>query len=185
LTTEDRHGWRTAGKSIIHFRFALGGFMSQPTAVKKIFTSAIVAATAVAALSACAVEDTSKAGNDPANTGNTNAGTKSGKSKPSYTAAQENAIESAKTYLAMSGFSKTGLIQQLSSKAGEGFKRADAVFAVNHIKVDWNKEALESARAYLDMSSFSRSGLIQQLSSKAGDGFTPAQATFAANKLGL
>jgi host cell surface-exposed lipoprotein len=85
----------------------------------------------------------------------------------------------------MSGFSRAGLIQQLTSKMGEGFKMSDAVFAVNHVKVDWNKEAVESAKSYLDMSSFSRAGLIQQLSSKAGDQFTVAQATYAANHVGL
>jgi hypothetical protein len=85
----------------------------------------------------------------------------------------------------MSGFSRAGLIQQLSSKAGEGFKRADAVFAVNHIKVDWNKEAVESVKSYLEMSGFSRASLVQQLSSKAGEQFTLAQATYAANRVGL
>jgi hypothetical protein len=85
----------------------------------------------------------------------------------------------------MSGFSRAGLIQQLSSKAGEGFKTADAIFAVNHITVDWNKEAVESAKSYLQTGGMSRAGLIQQLSSNAGEQFTPAQATYAANHVGL
>jgi hypothetical protein len=85
----------------------------------------------------------------------------------------------------MSGFSRAGLIGQLSSTSGEGFNVADAVFAVNHIKVDWNKEAVESAKSYLEMGGFSRAGLIQQLSSKAGDQFTLAQATYAATQAGL
>jgi len=56
-----------------------------------------------------------------------------------------NAIESAKSYLEMSSMSRADVIQQLSSKAGEGYKRKDAVFAVNHIKVNWHKEALQFA----------------------------------------
>jgi hypothetical protein len=83
----------------------------------------------------------------------------------------------------MSGFSKQGLIQQLSSSAGEGFSKADAVFAANHVDVNWNDEAVESARSYLDMTSFSRDGLIEQLSSSAGEGFTLAQAQYAADKV--
>jgi hypothetical protein len=105
--------------------------------------------------------------------------------KPRYTVAQQNAIESARSYLDYSGFSRAGLIQQLTSKYGEGYKMTDAVFAVNHIKVNWNQEAVESARAYLDMTSFSRAGLIQQLTSKYGEQFTLAQATYAADHVGL
>ena len=67
----------------------------------------------------------------------------------------------------------------------ESAAMADAVFAVDHIKVDWNQQAVLSAKNYLKVSGFSRSGLIEQLSSKAGSGFTMAQATYAANKVGL
>ena len=105
---------------------------------------------------------------------------------PSYTVAQANAIKSAQQYLSLGGgFSRAGLITQLSSKNGEGFKQADAVFAVNHIKVDYNQQAVLSAKAYLSMGGFSRAGLIEQLSSKAGDGYTKAQATYAADHVGL
>ena len=105
--------------------------------------------------------------------------------KPQYTVAQKNAIKAAQNYLDLSGFSRAGLIEQLSSKAGDGFKRADAVFAVNHVKADWNKEAVQAAKAYLDTGSFSRRALIEQLSSSYGDRFTRAQAVYAANKVGL
>jgi len=165
------------------------------TAMKKIITTALVAATAVAALSACSsVANSSNAAgktHQAATTGNktkaqaTTAKKTKAPAAPKYTVAQQNAIESAHSYLDLSGFSRTGLIQQLSSKAGEGFKVADAVFAVNHIKVDWNKEAVESAKSYLQMGGFSRASLIQQLSSKAGEQFTLAQATYAANHVGL
>lgn len=109
-----------------------------------------------------------------------------GESESKYTPAQDNAIEAAKAYLDLGGgFSRAGLISQLTSKAGDGYKMADAVFAVNHIKVDYNQQAVLSAKAYLNTSSFSRSGLIQQLSSAAGDQYTVKQATFAADKVGL
>jgi hypothetical protein len=103
------------------------------------------------------------------------------------TTSQEQAVKSAEAYLSTgSGFSRAGLIQQLSSSAGEGFSRADAVFAVNHLRVNWNAQAVKSAKAYMSSGSgFSRAGLIQQLSSSAGEGFTYAQAVYAANQVGL
>src|SRR4051812_27131637 len=67
-------------------------------------------------------------------------------SSQEMTTSQENALESAQSYLDMSGFSRTGLIEQLSSQAGEGFPKADAVWAVNQVDVDWNKEAVEAAK---------------------------------------
>jgi hypothetical protein len=97
--------------------------------------------------------------------------------------AGRRALESAQSYLAMSGFSKQGLFEQLSSSAGEGFTQAEAQYAVDHVDADWNREAVESARSYLEMSPMSRDGLIQQLSSPAGEGFTLEQATYAVNKV--
>jgi hypothetical protein len=111
--------------------------------------------------------------------------TKTPKPKPSFTASQEQAIGAAKDYLDFSAFSRSGLIGQLSSKYGSGFSKADAIFAVNHLTVDWNEQAVRSAKDYLSMTHFSRSGLIQQLSSKYGSGYTVAQATYAANHVGL
>lgn len=99
------------------------------------------------------------------------------------TSGQENALESAQSYVDMSGFSKANLIQQLSSSAGEGYSKADATFAANNVDADWNKEAVESAQSYLDMQGFSKANLIQQLSSSVGEKFTPAQARYAANKV--
>ncbi len=101
------------------------------------------------------------------------------------TVSQENAIESAESYLDFGGFSKKGPIEQLSSKFGDGFSQEDAIFAVNHVDVEWNKEAVESAKSYLETSSFSRQGLIGQFSSLHGDQFTKAQAVYAVNQVGL
>jgi hypothetical protein len=103
--------------------------------------------------------------------------------EPEMTSGQENALASAQNYLDLSGFSKAGLIQQLSSPAGEGYSKADATFAVNHVDADWNAEAVEAARNYLDISPMSKAALIEQLSSAAGDKFTAAQARYAADKV--
>jgi len=104
---------------------------------------------------------------------------------PIGTVSQRNALGSAQDYLSTQAFSKAALIDQLSSKSGEGFPKADAVWAVDHLNVSWFREAVKSAREYLSMQSFSRSGLIDQLSSPYGAQFTVAQATYAANKVGL
>jgi hypothetical protein len=97
-------------------------------------------------------------------------------------ASGKRALESAQSYLEVSGMSKQGLIEQLSSSAGEGFPMADAIWAVDHVQVDWNQEAVEAAKSYLEMSPMSKSALIEQLSSSAGEGFTLAQATYGANQ---
>ena len=103
--------------------------------------------------------------------------------QPEMTSGQANALDAAKSYLESSGFSKAGLIDQLSSSAGDGYSKADSRFAAEHAGADWNAEAVEAAKSYLDSSSFSKSGLIEQLSSSAGDQFTSAQARYAASKV--
>lgn len=100
------------------------------------------------------------------------------------TGPQKNAVRSAKQYLRMSGFSRDGLIEQLSSSAGDGYEVADATAAVDSLDVDWNENAAKSAKQYLSMSGFSCAGLIEQLSSDAGDGYTVSQATYGAQQAG-
>jgi len=102
----------------------------------------------------------------------------------SLTAPQNNAVRSAEQYLRMTGFSRDGLIQQLSSDAGEGYSVSDATAAVDSLSVDWNENAAKSARQYLSMSGFSCKGLIEQLSSSAGEKYTVDQATFGARQAG-
>lgn len=102
----------------------------------------------------------------------------------SLTGPQYNAVRSAKNYLQISGFSRNGLIQQLSSSAGDGYDVADATIAVDSLNVDWNEQAVRSANNYLEISGFSCKGLIQQLSSKAGDKYTTDQATYGAKQAG-
>ncbi|MBM6400266.1 Ltp family lipoprotein [Phycicoccus sonneratiae] len=105
--------------------------------------------------------------------------------KPKATAGQANALRSAENYIDLKGFSKKGLIQQLSSEYGDGFKKADATWAVEHLDVNWNEQAVRAAQSYLELKGFSRNGLIEQLSSEYGDQFTVKQATYAAQKVGL
>jgi hypothetical protein len=92
------------------------------------------------------------------------------------TSGQRNAIESARSYLSFTAFSKSGLIDQLKF---EGYSTRNATFAVNYIKVSWKKQAFKSAKAYLRFTSFSLSGLIDQL---VFEGFTRAQAIYGANR---
>lgn len=100
------------------------------------------------------------------------------------TGPQRNAVRSAEQYLRMSGFSRDGLIQQLSSDAGEGYSVSDATIAVDSLNVDWNENAARSARQYLEMSGFSCKGLIEQLSSRAGEKYTLEQAMYGARQAG-
>lgn len=102
----------------------------------------------------------------------------------SLTGPQNNAARSAKQYLSISGFSRNGLIRQLSSEAGDGYKVTDATIAVDSLNIDWNKQAVRSAKQYLSISGFSCKGLVTQLSSSAGDGYTTSQATYGAQQAG-
>jgi hypothetical protein len=72
------------------------------------------------------------------------------------TSGQRNAIESARSYLSFTAFSKSGLIDQLKF---EGYSTRK--------------------KAYLRFTSFSLSGLIDQL---VFEGFTRAQAVYGANR---
>jgi len=98
---------------------------------------------------------------------------------PNETAGQENARESAESYLDLSAFSRDGLIKQLKF---EDYSIKDATYGVDAQKADWNKQAAASAQAYLDLSSFSRDGLIDQL---MFEGYTRPQAEYGVKKVGL
>lgn len=104
--------------------------------------------------------------------------------RDNLTPSQANAARSAEQYLNMTGFSRDGLIEQLSSDAGDGYSVADSIAAVDSLTVDWNENAARSAKQYLDLSGFSCKGLIEQLSSHAGDKYTVAQATYGAHQAG-
>jgi hypothetical protein len=103
---------------------------------------------------------------------------------PAMTTEQQQAVDAAQNYLSLGqGFSYTGLLQQLTSSAGDGFPKSDAEFAINYLKPDWDQEAVYAAKGYLQLGGFSRSSLLQQLTSSYGNGFTRAQAEYAVNKV--
>ena len=72
-------------------------------------------------------------------------------SRSRTTAAMENAVAAAESYLGYTAFSRTSLIEQLEF---EGYDTADATFAVDYLKVNWNEQAVKSAKSYLDYTSF-------------------------------
>lgn len=86
----------------------------------------------------------------------------------SLTGPQKNAVRSAQQYISIQGFSRMGLIEQLSSDYGDGYSVSDATAAVDSMNIDWNKQAVNSAKQYLSIQGFSCGGLIEQLSSSAG-----------------
>ena len=94
------------------------------------------------------------------------------------TGPQRQAIGAARDYLSFSGFSKQGLIDQLSSKYGDGYSWPVATYAVNHIRVWWKKQAVGSAHD-TSPSHFSCSGLIDQLHSPYDDSTPTARPSTA------
>lgn len=91
-----------------------------------------------------------------------------------------NARRSAASYLDFRGFSRQGLIDQLSSEYGDQYPVEAATAAVDSLNVDWNAEAVEAAESYLELRGFSHAGLVDQLSSEYGDQFTREQAEHGA-----
>lgn len=142
-------------------------------------------ATLVVVAGGCTVDDTSGDKSTAADRNaeqdaqNTDAPKANKPAKPKYTKEQEQAIGTAHDYLDYTAFSKSGLIGQIAS---EGYSRRVATFAVNHIRVDYNKQAQLSAKDYLNYTHFSRQGLIDQLKS---EGYTQAQAEYGVSKNGL
>ena len=95
--------------------------------------------------------------------------------EPEMTTDQEQAVETAQSYLDTGSFSRKGLIEQLRF---EGFSKAEATFAVDYIDPNWNAQAEQTAQNYLDTGGFSRKGLIGQL---VFEGFTRSQAEHGVN----
>ncbi len=115
----------------------------------------------------------------------TQAPTPQAPSTPAMTLSQQQAVQSAQSYLSGGqGFSKQGLLKQLTSSFGEGFAKSDAEFAINYLHPDWNQQAVQSAQSYLGgRQGFSKKGLLKQLTSSYGEGFTETQALYAINYL--
>lgn len=88
------------------------------------------------------------------------------------------ALASAQSYIEMSGFSKAGLFDQLTSEYGEQFPEDAAQYAVDNLDVDWNEQALRSAESYREMD-MSNAAIADQLASEFGEQFTQEQADYA------
>ena len=144
---------------------------------RKVLISVSIAATA-ALLAACGAEGAGPQAAEVSADGEPVA------EAPRLTGPQRNAVRSARSYLEMTGFSRAGLIEQLSSEYGEQYSVEDATIAVDSLDVDWNENAARSAAQYLEMSGFSCAGLIEQLSSSAGDKYTEEQARYGAERAG-
>ena len=55
------------------------------------------------------------------------------------TGAQQQAVDAAQNYLSEGqGFSEQGLLNQLTSSAGNGFSQSDAEFAINYLNPNWD-----------------------------------------------
>lgn len=94
------------------------------------------------------------------------------------TTGQKNALSTAKSYLAYTAFSYSGLIKQLEY---EGFSKEEAVYGVDNCGADWKEQAAKMAKSYMNYSSFSRKGLIEQLKY---EGFTNEQSEYGASTVG-
>lgn len=98
--------------------------------------------------------------------------------QPKFSLSQQNAISKAQSYLSFTGFSHSGLIEQLEY---EGFSVEDATLGADNSGADWNAECAEKATSYLELTAFSRDGLYDQL---AYDGFTSEQIEFGLAAVG-
>lgn len=100
------------------------------------------------------------------------------KAKAATTIGEQNALSTAMDYLDYSGFSYSGLIDQLEF---EGYTTEEATYAADNCGADWNEQAARMAQDYLNSSSFSRQGLIDQL---VFEGFTQEQAEHGVSAVG-
>ena len=98
--------------------------------------------------------------------------------KTNVTTVQKNALKSAKNYLSLMGFSKSGLIKQLEF---DGYSSEDATYAAENCNANWNEQAAKSAKNYLDTMPFSKSELIHQLEF---DGYSKEEAEYGAQAAG-
>lgn len=94
------------------------------------------------------------------------------------TLGQQNALESAKSYIKHSAFSYLELIEQLEF---EKYSHEEAVYGADNCGANWNDEALESAKSYINNSDFSYQGLLEQLEFEQ---FTHEQAVYGADNCG-
>ena len=79
--------------------------------------------------------------------------------------------------------SKKRIYKQLTSEYGEGFTAAEAQYAIDNIKADWNANALAPAKNYHETMSISNSAIYKQLISEYGEEFTKDEAQYAIDHL--
>ncbi|HHO5503772.1 TPA: Ltp family lipoprotein, partial [Staphylococcus aureus] len=94
---------------------------------------------------------------------------------------QKSALNKAKTYSSVMHMSKDGIYNQLISEA-DGFKEADAKYAVDNLKADYKKNALAKAKDYAKTQNMSNDAIYNQLTSSV-EGFTEEQARYAVDNL--
>ena len=97
----------------------------------------------------------------------------------SATVGESNALRKAQSYLNVSAFSYSGLIEQLEYS---GFTHNEAVYAADNCGADWFEQAAKKAKNYLKVSGISESRLIEQLQY---NGFTYEQAAYGAKQNGF
>lgn len=95
----------------------------------------------------------------------------------------KDAYSEALVYLQISGFSRQGLIDQLTSEWGNNFSVEDATKAVDALEangeVDWNEQAVISAMNYIESMSYSEKTTLEELQSEYTGKFTKEQAEYA------
>jgi hypothetical protein len=97
---------------------------------------------------------------------------------PSATIGERNAVNAAKNYVSIMGFSYNSLVEQLKF---EGYTDSEATYGANNCGADWNEECAESASNYLSTMSFSRESLKEQLEY---EGFTASQIEYGLSSVG-
>lgn len=96
----------------------------------------------------------------------------------------KNAVSTVDDYQeAMGDMSYQGLMEQLTSDAGEGYPQEAAEYALSHVKINYNQNALECAKNYQENMPMSDQQLMEQLTSQDGEGFTQEQAQYAMDHL--
>ena len=148
----------------------------------KIIIGAVIAIVAVAVLGSLASgkPDPKLAALPEATSSQTTAPAAKNAAQPApkkLTKGQEEAAAKAETYVSFTGFSRKGLIHQLT--AYDKFSVSDATVGVDSLNINWNEQAAKKAQTYLEMANMSQRALVSQLTSGA-EGFTKAQAEYGA-----
>lgn len=90
----------------------------------------------------------------------------------------QQAAGSAQSYIDMSGFSRSELVDQL---VYEGYTPDQAESGVSSLSVDYSEQARRSTQSYLDLMPMSRAELVDQL---IYEGYTPDEAAAGADSAG-